>query len=261
MRLLLVLFACMPLCACAAPGSVIVSPTSAIIDASTGKATGGSTTESILACDSKHLEYTPLPAVPAGGYTAYKVTNGEPSLELTAWPATPTNVNALLTNISTNITQSSLDGSASVGGIFGVSHSRKQYVIDFMKWRAEPLYSIDSTTKVMTPIGWARVGAGLRLVVDILKDDGSASGSLLALAVSAKAGRVEGSISTELIGMDATQVTQAMPFTVDLSEGNIQKVIEALAIVKSKLYDNSTTVMPNLIARIQCSPPKIAPKN
>lgn len=54
--------------------------------------------------------------------------------------------------------------------------------------------------------------------------------------------------------MDAKETTQAMPFTVDLSDGNIQKVVEALAIVKTKLYDDTTKVFPNLIARIECAP-------
>lgn len=208
-------------------------------------------TQSILACPSKRIEYTPIPALPAGGYTDIEIDTAanRSRAVLKPWPDTPQGVNALLTNIATNITQSEAAASGGFGGIFSASHSKKQYVIDFMKWRAEPLTTTDNTT-----LGWVRVGAGLRLIVEITKDDGSASGSLLALAVNAKAGKVEGSISTELIGMDAKEVTQAMPFTVDLSEGNIQKVVEALAIVKTKLYDPSATVHPNLIARIECAP-------
>ena len=188
-------------------------------------------------------------ALPAGGYTRINIVNNKASSVTENWPLPPQEVNKLLTNISTNITQSSKDASGGIGGIFSASHSQKQYVIDFMKWRAEPLITTDDKA-----LGWVRVGAGLRLIVNITKDDGSASGSLFALAVSAKAGKVDGSISTELIGMDSKEVTQAMPFTVDLSEGNIQKVVEALAIVKTKLYDDTTTVLPNLIARIQCAP-------
>jgi hypothetical protein len=212
-------------------------------------APAGSGTQSILSCESNRIEYTPIPALPAGGYTRIKIENNKANSVLEAWPSTPTEVNKLLTNISTNITQSSKDASGGIGGIFSASHSQKQYVIDFMKWRAEPLITTDDAA-----MGWVRVGAGLRLIVNITKDDGSASGSLFALAVSAKAGKVEGSISTELIGMDAKEATQAMPFTVDLSEGNIQKVVEALAVVKTKLYDDTTTVFPNLVARIQCAP-------
>ncbi|EOA03840.1 hypothetical protein HFRIS_015821 [Herbaspirillum frisingense GSF30] len=118
-----------------------------------------------------------------------------------------------------------------------------------MKWRAEPIVSIDGKE-----YGWGRVGAGMRIIINLTKTDGAANGSLLALAISAKAGQVVGEISTELIGIDSNEVSMAMPFTVDLSEGNIQRVIEALAVVKAKLYDSTTTLTPNLIARIDCAP-------
>ncbi|CAG9268271.1 hypothetical protein PUN4_550229 [Paraburkholderia unamae] len=92
----------------------------------------------------------------------------------------------------------------------------------------------------------------MRVIVNLAKDDGSIAGGLFGLAASAKANRIQGSISAELIGVDAPEFTQAMPFTVDLSESNIQKVIEALAVVKTKLYDKGTILRPNLIARIEC---------
>ena len=220
--------------------------------ATTSVVPAGGGSESILACPSGKLEYVPLPALAAGGYTTIDIdpVSGQSKAVSRPWPGEATRVNALLTNIATNITQSEGSASGNVGGWFSASHTHKQYVIDFMKWRAEPLTTTDNVA-----LGWVRVGAGLRLIVDITKDDGSASGSLLALAVGAKAGKVEGSISAELIGIDSKEATQAMPFTVDLSEGNIQKVIEALAIVKSKLYDNTTTVSPSLVARIQCASP------
>lgn len=229
------------------PASIISSPTvnkSLVVPE-------GPATESILSCRNKRIEYTPIPALPAGGYTDIEIDKAtKKSVAIPKpWPSTAVDVNKLLTNISTNISHSTQYISGSVGGgVISRSHSQKQYVIDFMKWRAEPLNTTDEEQ-----LGWVRVGAGIRVVVNITKDDGSATGSLIALAISAKAGKIDGSISTELIGMDAKEVTQAMPFTVDLSEGNIQKVIEALAIVKTKLYDNTATVSPNLIAKIECA--------
>jgi len=204
---------------------------------------------SILSCPSKRVDYYPVPALPTGGYTVIGIdAAGKPQPSAKNWPDKAEDVNKLLTNISTDISMSELGGSVSGGPIFSGSHSSKQYVIDFMKYRVEPLTTTDGTD-----LGWVRVGAGLRVVVDITKDDGSASGSLIALAISAKADKVAGSMSVELIGMDSKEATSSMPFTVDLSEGNIQKVIETLAIVKTKLYDGATTLYPNLIARMECA--------
>ena len=211
----------------------------------------GGATSSILSCPSTRVDYIPIPALPAGGCTDVSIDPRTKKSVATHknWPADAGKVNELLTNIATNISLSTQELSGSVGGgLFSGSRSEKQYVIDFMKWRAEPLSTSDDKQ-----LGWVRVGAGIRVIVNITKGDGVATGSLLSLAVSAKAGKVDGSISTELIGLDAKEVTQAMPFTVDLSEGNIQKVIEVLAIVKTKLYDPNTTVSPNLIAKIECA--------
>lgn len=78
------------------------------------------------------------------------------------------------------------------------------------------------------------------------------SGSLLAIALSAKAGRTRGEITADVIGMDSNDITLAMPFTSDVSEGSIQSIIEALAVIKAKLHDQNTTLEPQFIARIDC---------
>ena len=83
-------------------------------------------------------------------------------------------------------------------------------------------------------------------------DASLSSGGLIPIAISAKAGLTRGEITADVIGMDSSDITLAMPFTSDLSEGSIQSVIEALAIIKAKLHEESTTVDPHFIARIEC---------
>lgn len=209
-------------------------------------------TMEILNCESRIIDYIALPALPVDTYSAIKRNSSTNKMEnfTLDWPDNPAEVNKLLTNISanTNIGNTSWSGSVG-GGIFSASQSRRQYVIDFMKWRGELL-----TTSNNLEVGWVRLGAGLRLNIEIETTDASAAGSLLALAASAKAGKTSGTISAELIGMDAPEITQSVPFSVDLSEGNILKIIETMAIVKAKLYDRTTTLRPNLIARMACAP-------
>ncbi|VUZ22659.1 Uncharacterised protein [uncultured Comamonas sp.] len=208
-------------------------------------------TQEILNCSSKSIDYIPIPPIPAGGYTETKVENNKIIITPQNWNIGEESAkknNALLNNIATNIAYSDHGGGAKLAS-FSADHNRKQYVIDFMKFRIEPMTNSENLN---TPIGWARVGVGLRIIVDITKSSGEISGSLLALAASAKANKTQGSISVELIGIDSPEVTASMPFTVELSEGNIQKVIETLAIVKTKLYDNTTTIHPNFISRLAC---------
>lgn len=218
------------------------------LNATTKATIAGDGTTRIFSCPTGHLVYVPLPPIATWGYTEVAVgANNAVSTKSTAWPAGAAAVHKLLTNISTNITQTSDEFSGVVTGIGTGSRRNRNYVIDFMKWRAEPL--TDSNGQAL---GWARVGVGLRLVVVVTSGDVDLSGSLLSLAAGAKSGRVSGSISVELIGLDDSQIAQAVPFNVDLSESNIQKIAEALAIVKAKMYDASTTVSPSAIARMQC---------
>jgi hypothetical protein len=207
-------------------------------------------TMNILNCESRTIDYIALPALPVDTYNALWKNPKTDKMESVAyeWPDNPVEVNKLLTNISANtsIGNSSLSGSL---GLFSAAYSRKQYVIDFMKWRGELL-----TTTNNLEVGWVRLGAGLRLNIEIETTDAGATGSLLALAASAKAGKTSGTISAELIGMDAPEITLSVPFSVDLSEGNVLRIIETMAVVKAKLYDKNTTLKPNLIARMACAP-------
>jgi hypothetical protein len=75
----------------------------------------------------------------------------------------------------------------------------------------------------------------------------------IGLAASAKAKTAYGNITAETIGVNNSDVTLSMPFTVDFSEGSIQKVIEALAVIKSRLHDETnTTLVPHFLARFEC---------
>ena len=118
----------------------------------------GGATSSILSCPSKRVDYIPIPALPAGGCTDVSIDPRTKKSVATHknWPADAGKVNELLTNIATNISLSTQELSGSVGGgLFSGSRSEKQYVIDFMKWRAEPLSTSDDKQ-----LGWVRVGAG-----------------------------------------------------------------------------------------------------
>ncbi len=201
------------------------------------------------------IRYIPVPPIPVSNYTVFaRVPNTERwESQTLPWPVKAgteevdaEKVNKLLPNISSNIAdlRHSMAGDFTV---FNANTQQRHYVFDFTKWRAEQIEAGGHT------VGLVRLGAGLRVTVRLNAKHGWAGGSLLNLAASLKGERVEGSIETELIGIDAPDITMAFPFTTDLSESNIQRILESLGVLKAKLYNDKTAIVPHMLAKIECA--------
>lgn len=216
--------------------------------------TTGDPFASPLLCDGI-TQYKPVPAFEAPNYhktTTTIVPDGDNRVKTDAepWPSGNAARNKLLPNISTEISVRKLDGSLSVGPFINAKGTKQKITIDLMKYRSEPVVHDGNV------IHYSRVGAGMRLAINIATTDASlGTGSLLAFAASASAGKTTGSITADVIGMDSSEVSLALPFTSDLSEKSILSVIEALAVIKSKLHEDETTLVPQFIANIECVKP------
>jgi hypothetical protein len=200
-----------------------------------------------LFCE-KGVEYKPLPHFDAPTYSDGVPENGVQKQY--AWPKTTAEINAKLPNIATEIGVTNFSASGTIAGIFGLSKNTKSIVIDFIKYRSEPIQS----SAASAPSAYARVGVGMRLHLELSDVKADFAGSLMSLAAGVKGGNIRGTISAELMGIDSPDITQSMPFTSDLSDASIQRVIEAMAIVKSRLSDDKANLRPQLLARITCKP-------
>ncbi len=204
------------------------------------------------------MEYKPQPTFNVHNYTDFAVNKKADVVAIPrAWPKAAAKKNELLPNITTSVAIIEIGGSANLASFFSTEMKHKKITIDFMKYRTEPILTrsaAESKTPLLEIRSYSRVGAGMRLEIDILTSDASLGGNLFAIAASAKAGMTTGNISVDVIGLNSPEITLSMPFTTDLSDGSIQKIIEALAIVKSKLHDPQTTLTPQFIAEVQCRP-------
>lgn len=207
------------------------------------------TSESPLVCEGE-IKYLPWPAFTANNYTDVHIVDGKLQKKSQDWPEDPSQINKLLPNIATQVELGKAEASGTVGGLFGGTLYTKHITIDFMKYRSEAIQ--DSAGTIFT---YGRVGAGMRLQIDLETTEANIGGSLLAIASSAKAGKTTGSISVDVIGMSAPEITLSMPFTTDISDTSIQKVVEALAVVKTKFHDPTTILKPQFVAKIICLPP------
>lgn len=211
------------------------------------------TLQSPLLCEDGLL-YIPLPAFEASNLSRL---DSNLKRETVAWDKVSASRHAQLPNISMQIASKNLAASVNIPAGLDGKGQKKQITIDFMKYRTEPIFEAKDDTQ---PFMYARIGVGIRLTIQVETLDTNIGGSLLALAGSVKAGRTAGSLSVEIIGMDAQVATLAVPFTTDLSDGSIQKVIEAIAVIKSKLYETATNITPQFIARVSCAPQPELPK-
>lgn len=200
-------------------------------------------------CDGD-LRYVPVPAFQANDYTTIKLVGNTPTVTRVDFPTSTAEINKLLPNLSMDVSSEEVAGGGQVYW-FKTDLNHRKIVMDFMKSRTEPI--VDASNNFY---GYGRVGAGLRLKIDLWTSESSFDGSLIGLAASAKAKTAYGRITAETVGLDNSDVTLSMPFSADFSEGSIQKIIEALAVIKSRLHDQAnTTLVPHFLARVTCAKP------
>ena len=97
--------------------------------------------------------------------------------------------------------------------------------------------------------GLARVGVGLRITAELTTSQASIDlGSLMAMGLAAKQGVAKGRIHVQAIGIDAPEVRTLFPSPSEINETSIQRALEALATIKAKLGDDSTNLVPRILA-------------
>jgi hypothetical protein len=172
-----------------------------------------------------------------------------------AWAAIPTNIiRTLLPNQeAVMVTRKvSTDGRLSylTGSITGEAGTY-EVLQDYVQYRIE-----DIKNQSGAPIGVGRVGLGLRIKAYVeTRKSGIDLGSLIALGVAAKQGYLNGKLSVAVMGLYSADITTLFPTPSDINETSIQKALEAMAAIKSKIGDNATSLTPQIVA-IKVTNPK-----
>lgn len=98
-------------------------------------------------------------------------------------------------------------------------------------------------------LGYKRVGVGLRLISQITTfESGINIGDLSSIGVAAKAGKLNGTLMIEVIGIKSKEVTTLLPLPSEINQTTIQSAMQALATIKSKIYDTDTKLYPQVMA-------------
>lgn len=117
--------------------------------------------------------------------------------------------------------------------------------MDYMKSATLPVRdSLDENI-----VGLRRVGVGLRLISLITTmEEGINIGDLSSIGIAAKTGKLSGTLMIEVIGIKSKDVTTLLPLPSEINQSTIQTAMQALATIKSKIYDSSTKIYPQVMA-------------
>lgn len=97
--------------------------------------------------------------------------------------------------------------------------------------------------------GFAKVGIGLRITANVeTKKKNLDIGNLFGLAIAAKNDQLTGTLSLDVIGMESPEITSLIPLPSEISPSSIQNVLQAISTIKSRIYEKSTRVYPQIIS-------------
>lgn len=123
-------------------------------------------------------------------------------------------------------------------------HSSYKVTMDYMKFATLPQGDENGNF-----IGFNRVGVGLRLVTLITTSEAGINiGDLSSIGLASKAGKLKGTLMIEVVGIKSKEVTTLLPLPSEINQTTIQNAIQALATIKSKIYDTDTKLYPQVMA-------------
>lgn len=194
-------------------------------------------------------EYVPVDPAFLPDYREYELDDEgelEPVRRLWREVANLEDKHNLLPNIATNVVVRDVKTDADVG-IFSGNVTHKRVVMDFMKYRSEPVFADEQYSH------HARIGVGMRLKLDIQTEEtGLDFGSLVSIAASVSQGDTQGRVTTDIIGISSKEVTISAPLSAKLSDTAVEQVLQTFASIRAKMHDDDTEITPQHVARLSC---------
>lgn len=195
-----------------------------------------------------YLGYQPIDPLPAKRVEIYDGSNGQMEEALWVSITDGNQVRDLLPLQSAQVSVSRIDESGAIRYVSdSVTGGRGIYmvVMDYMKYRVEDVFD----EKGQEYVGNGRIGVGLRIRAVVNTSQAKLNvGSLLALGLEAERKALQGSICVDVVGIDSADVTNLIPLTSEIDQTSIQAALQALASIKTKVFDGDTKLTPHLVA-------------
>jgi hypothetical protein len=145
------------------------------------------------------------------------------------------------------VTLAKVTKSGELSYLAGKLTSEKGSYVAFMDYANFFIHDITEGDEV---IGRARVGVGLRLVARIkTHKKGVDLGSVLKIGFAANKNELSGELEVRAIGVTSKEIQDLLPGSLpNLDESSIQRALESMAAVKTKIHDAGTSVQPRIMA-------------
>lgn len=165
----------------------------------------------------------------------------------------------LLSNTRAEISVSKIDSEGKITYLPGSLTKEKgnyKVIMDYTNYIVDDVIDpSDTVTKeVIGPstkpykIGDVRVGVGLRLTANITTNKNNVNlGGLMALGLAAKSNKVQGYMHVDTIGIRLKGNSGIILSNTTIDESSILKTVETLAIMQSKIADETTHLDPQVI--------------
>ncbi len=147
-------------------------------------------------------------------------------------------------NVVSNVTVYSVDDEGGLelfGAGISVANSTYEVFYDFTQTQTITELADNGSTKS------ALIGVGVRMVAKVrTKKKGFSLTSPFGLTANSK--KIKGSLEVRVIGIGSQKINDLIPTTTDLSAASISVALQAVASIKSHIYDEETVVIPQYIA-------------
>lgn len=128
----------------------------------------------------------------------------------------------------------------------GLSKKKHHYTVytDYMKYT-----SVQLKNEKGEMVGNGRMGVGLRIRINLYtKVDGVVLTDIFSMTMAVKEGKANGSVSMEVLGLQSNDISRILPLPSEINEASVQNALNTMATIKSKVYESSTVLSPQLIA-------------
>lgn len=113
-----------------------------------------------------------------------------------------------------------------------------QVIMDFVAYDIKQVNNI-----------YGKFGVGLRITANIETKSANLNiGGLMNIVTAAKASELYGTLMVEVFGISSEESLTLIPLTSEIDMSSINAILMALASIKSKIFDDNTTISPYLIA-------------